>query len=121
MLFEYSQDKIKEQAQESLSTPMTSDNLMRLMCEWVNLDLDLIRPVLKEILKDPTITEHQYKCVGMVAPESEKLNVSHLSNYHLSYDFSAVSDDLFDTYVEMDLVELLESNLNSKFVENIIK
>lgn len=87
---------------------MTSDNLIKLIHEWDNLDLDLIRPVLKEILNDSSVTEHPYKCVGMVSPESEKLNVSHLSNYHLSYEFSVISDDLFDTFVELDLKELLK-------------
>jgi hypothetical protein len=85
------------------------------------LSLDLIKFTLSEIKKEPLIVKHSYKCVDMQNPESDSGLNSFLSDYYLFYDYANSSEDLFDTYSELELTKLLESNINSKFVENLIK
>lgn len=103
---------------------LTLNDLLFTYSENLNkqtLSLDSIKDLTLKISKDRLITKHAYKCVDMLQPDLDKELDSFLSNYCLFYDYANPLDELFDVYAELDLIKLLESNLNSKFVENLIK
>jgi hypothetical protein len=100
-------------------------NYSSLMSKWDELDVksvDISTKILTDILKDSSVKQLHFECKDFNSPlDYQDLSESYLSEYCLLYYFEKPeAEDQIDVGVEMYLDEIIESNLNSKFLASTI-
>ena len=128
LLMLYSTDKLTEYSESTrYSTLLTNKikNYSSLMSKWDNLDfksVDISTKILTDILLDSTVKQLHFECKDFTSPlDYQDLSNSFLSEYCLLYYFEKPEvEDQIDEGVEMYLDEIIDSNLNSKFLATLI-
>ena len=128
LLMLYSTDKLTEYSESTrYSTLLTNKikNYSSLMSKWDNLDfksVDISTKILTDILLDSSVKQLHFECKDFTSPlDYQELSNSFLSEYCLLYYFEKPeAEDQIDEGVEMYLDEIIDSNLNSKFLATLI-
>lgn len=128
MLETYSKDILTKYSENTRYSTFSSNkikNYSTFISKLNDLDLkglDLSTKILIDIISDSSIEQYHYKCLDFVSPtDFQELSQSYFSDYCLLYFLENPENyDQVDEGVNLELGDLIDSNLNSAFLTSLI-
>jgi hypothetical protein len=78
--------------------------------------------ILKDIFEDTWVVKQlHYDCKDFVSPlDYQEISGSFLTEYCLLYHFEKPDENIVDEGIEMYLEQIIDSNINSKFLTSLL-